>query len=85
MHRSLSVSRSGVTLGRQQKINRLTSRIDGAVQIPILAFNLYVRFLDPIGLVRRLLIRTAALIDFWRIDLKVSTRRPRTSSMTGEK
>jgi hypothetical protein len=60
---------SSITLGGEQEINALPRRIHRPIQVPILAFNLNIGFVDPVGSVGRLEVWTTAPIEFRPEDL----------------
>src|SRR5271154_4318498 len=64
-----ALSRGGVALRRQQKIDRLPGRIHSPVQILVLTLNLYIGLVDTVALVRALEMGLATLVQFRRVDL----------------
>lgn len=60
---------SRITLTRQQKVNRLSGRIDGTVEINPLALYTNVSLIHTSGAVRRTQMRTNPLVEFGSIGL----------------
>ena len=71
-----------VTLGREQKVDRLAGGIQRSIQILVLTFYLNVGLVDPIALVDRLQIPAAAFIQFGCIRLHPA---PNATSVLSQK
>src|SRR5260370_242061 len=58
-----------MAFGREEKVDRLTCGIQRSIQVLVLAFNLDIGLVDPIALVRRFEMRSAAFVQLGCIGL----------------